>query len=318
MKYSDKELIDTAKAYDSLRDFRMHEFSKYKLLKRRGLFEEATAHMSRVEKQRYNHSKALELASKYGSRSECRATQQGLWQYLWRHGLLEQAYGPLERTYWEHETAIEAAANYRNRSDCHEKANGLFKYLRRHGLLQECYGDPIPPMSPEWTIDLLKAIASDCTHKADMRRRYPNAYSSAEDRGLLSKLFEHHETFCAPLDMVYVIMFADRNTCKIGTCSYQKELFEPRYLEVLGELRATTGEEWAVDKVIRAYVGGYRDGFDTEQQLLQALPEHSFDMTFDSSDEYRRLNRRTRQTLEELLMRRGAEAFYEDNNNGYE
>jgi len=95
--YTDSDLILVAKNYNNLAEFRATESSVYAIIKRKGLLEQATAHIKRQARNPYTVDELRELVKKYSSLRDFTRHEKGAYLAIRRQGLIQELLGDLKR-----------------------------------------------------------------------------------------------------------------------------------------------------------------------------------------------------------------------------
>jgi very-short-patch-repair endonuclease len=95
--YNEQGLIAVAKSYTNMPDFRKNESSVYAIIKRKGLLERATSHITRKSRAEYSIEELKQLASKYKSLKDFIENQKGAYLAIRRLKLNSEVLGGLER-----------------------------------------------------------------------------------------------------------------------------------------------------------------------------------------------------------------------------
>jgi hypothetical protein len=120
IKYSDKELEEAAKKYDTKGDFIKGDFHKYHASKKRGLdfFNRITAHMNRVIREPYTEKELMDIAKNYKTRSAFQFGNPSAYQAAVKKDYFNDItkHMPIPKTYTKEE--IEATAKkYKNKQE---------------------------------------------------------------------------------------------------------------------------------------------------------------------------------------------------------
>ena len=89
LKHSNEELLDRCKDVQSHKELIKDHFKLYQLVKRRGIFEEATKHMAKTHYQ-YTDKELVEIASKYTKKTVFLASDPIAYNQCYRKGLLDE------------------------------------------------------------------------------------------------------------------------------------------------------------------------------------------------------------------------------------
>ena len=95
--YTEEELIAVSKCYTDMPDFRKNESSVYAIIKRKGLLEIATSHLTRKSRGKYSVEDLKELVSKYRSLKDFIENEKGAYLAIRRLKLNSEVLGSLER-----------------------------------------------------------------------------------------------------------------------------------------------------------------------------------------------------------------------------
>jgi very-short-patch-repair endonuclease len=95
--YTEEELIAVAKCYTDMSDFRKNESSVYAIIKRKGLLEIATSHLTRKSRGEYSVEELKELATKYRFLKDFIENEKGAYLAIRRLKLNDEILGGLER-----------------------------------------------------------------------------------------------------------------------------------------------------------------------------------------------------------------------------
>lgn len=87
-------VINTAQKYDSLKEFRENDYNTYYSAKNLGIFDRATAHLSKTKhiKKEYSFNECYESAAKYGSKSYFKNNCYNQYNYAKSQNWIEQIF----------------------------------------------------------------------------------------------------------------------------------------------------------------------------------------------------------------------------------
>ena len=148
---SKKAVIENARKFKLVKDWRKKETAAYKFSKEKGFFDEATKHMEKV-KRRYVYKK------------------------------------PLNRVYkkWIKADLLKEAKKYKSRTEWQNKSNGSYKRAHKLGII-----NVIKPKRAkvDWTEALLRKDAKKYSSRSEWNIKSNSAYRFALKKGLLKKIF---------------------------------------------------------------------------------------------------------------------------------
>ena len=144
----------------------------------------------------YTHERILREVGKYEYVDDLRDGSPLFYKYILRHHLWEEYCGKMKfkrapNCYWTIERAISVVPECKFRSELRKKYYQAYKVLSKHGLLDKYYPEKKahPKREKIWTIEKSLTIVNQCTSRFDLSRKFPGAYVTLRNAGLLEKYF---------------------------------------------------------------------------------------------------------------------------------
>jgi len=144
----------------------------------------------------YTHERILREVGKYEYVDDLRNGSLLFYKYILKHHLWEKYCGKMKfkrapQGYWTLERALAVVPECKFRSELRKKYNQAYKVLSKHGLLDKYYPEKKahPKKEKIWTIEKSLTIVNQCTSRFDLSRKFPGAYVTLRNAGLLDKYF---------------------------------------------------------------------------------------------------------------------------------
>jgi hypothetical protein len=281
IKWTDEALLEAAKKYGSVKEFRVGNNPAYVSAYRSGRLAMACAHMS-VSRKLWTLEELKTEAMKYKRRKDFSDANYSAYQFAYRRGLTDEICAHMDAPpkEWTQETLLEEAKKYKTRLAFQNGNPSAYMGALRRGILN----DVCSHMSKRytyWTNEMLAARAKQYSHRGDFATAEPVAYTTARRRGILESACSHMRSalggggFKSDRPAVlYLVQFdgghLDRPVFKVGITNRT------------AEIRAYSCGSWFLDRSIRmsvieevAFDRGEKAA-KKETQILRALKDHRY------------------------------------------
>ncbi len=194
---SNQELIEVAKGYDDLTEFRNKESNYYSYItKRPGLLETATRHMKRQNVWRRSLEDAKKIIASYDTLLDFYNNEYAL--YLWcqkkpeRKQLLENL-EVINRHSYTLEEVKRIALRFDSPGPFSRLASGAWSWAKRSGHWDDVTGHMERKISHPYALKELKAIALSYPTPSSFQRGNASAYNAAHRLGIFLDITKHME-----------------------------------------------------------------------------------------------------------------------------
>jgi hypothetical protein len=189
-----KDCASAALKYSSRSDFARGSQREYQALWRRGLLEEACAHMTTspiYSSVRWTPEGVFKEAAKYRNRAEFKRECSGAHGYALTNGLLDQACAHMRNghNFWHVFELMAVAVKYTDKSAFIRNENSAYEFCVRHGLVDLICARMDQRRS--WDKPSVLAAAAECTSRGGFQALYGGAYKQADAGGYLDEACAH-------------------------------------------------------------------------------------------------------------------------------
>ena len=135
-KQSDDDLMNIAKNYNTVRDFREQDPKAYSLAAGRKILSNITKHMSR-EQASYTDDELRKIAKQYDTKDEFRKKNKSAYQSAWRKGVLDDIskhMKPLRNVYTDQEI-LDIGVKYKGMGEFKRLEPAVYQTAQKRGLL---------------------------------------------------------------------------------------------------------------------------------------------------------------------------------------
>jgi hypothetical protein len=136
--WSLEKLKDLTQQYNDLSEFLSKEKKAAHAMRRKGVFDEYTSHMTRPQKK-YTDNELFDIASKYKTISDLKKERAGVYSAIMRRGLLDklrQVITP-QIVNWTDEMLRDEALKYTKKSDFIKNSGSAYATAHKRGILDD-------------------------------------------------------------------------------------------------------------------------------------------------------------------------------------
>jgi len=174
------KLRDITSSYTNLTDFLQNERNAANALRRKGVFDEYTSHMTRPQKK-YTDEELFDIAKQYKSISDLKKERAGVYSAILRRGMLDKLKTIIQSkiTNWSDEMLRQEAEKYSRKSDFRDKSGSAYVLAKSRGIFDEItkHMDQIKI----WTYDEAKKEAEKYLTFSEFTKNSPAFYQSKKN-----------------------------------------------------------------------------------------------------------------------------------------
>ena len=139
--WTKEKVIESAKKYNTIKDWEKAQLGAVLASRRRGYHKEAVAHMKILKGKWKVKDDVLNDAKKYSSRSEWAKNSPGASSFAkknnWYNEATAHMYKTKSRKWFNKEIVIKDALKYKTKSDWHKKSHGAYDAAKKNNWLEE-------------------------------------------------------------------------------------------------------------------------------------------------------------------------------------
>jgi len=142
----------------------------------------------------YTPSKLRREVAKYDYLHEFREKSPNYYNYMQRHGLIDEYCSELKRDlqrqgYWTLEQAIAVVPECKSRHELAEKYYQAYELIRKAGLLDKYYSFKIASKKKVWTLEKCLEVVPLCKSRKELHKKFCQAYETLLKAGRLDEFF---------------------------------------------------------------------------------------------------------------------------------
>lgn len=193
-KFILEKCLAEAKKYTTRVSFFKEGRAAYAALQKRGLLNDACAHMplsSRYSYKRWTRKEIFVEAGKYESRAEFKRKQPGAYEYALANGMLEQVCTHMRGSkFWNIFELMAVAIKYKHKPDFIRSEPQAYNYANRNKLVDiACHH--MTRHVTTWSKDLVMAEAAKYEQRGLFQASAAGAYKHADKNGYLEEACSH-------------------------------------------------------------------------------------------------------------------------------
>lgn len=184
-----------AKLYKTRSEFARNCKGSYDLLWRKGLLDQACAHMELSPvyvPPKWTHASVFAEAAKYRNRAEFKRECSGAHGYALKHGILNQSCSHMREghNFWHVFELMAVAIKYRDKSDFIRREKSAYDFAIKRGLLDVTFAH-MQSKRRTWDKGSVLQVAKDCRSRGELQALHSGAYKHADQYGYLDEACSH-------------------------------------------------------------------------------------------------------------------------------
>jgi predicted GIY-YIG superfamily endonuclease len=214
-KWTKEKVLDLAKKYDRMKDFRKENGYVYNLAYKNGWIDDIYQIIPRERKkiESFSEEQIIQIAKKYPTINQFAVNHPNVYQQAYNKGLINKLKQLIQPAYkkWDYESVSLEAEKYNNRKEFQKGSGGAYGWAVRHGVLDDITKNYNVLVTNYDENSILQTALEYETVKDFIENDY-NTYAAAQRRKILPKVTAHMR----PLGnqkkrMVYVYEFPDNH-----------------------------------------------------------------------------------------------------------